>query len=573
MTRRTVIWAAAGLLILGVLARFGRIGFEGIWCDEGYTAAIIEMPFGQMLRTLTQTDDAPPFYYILQKILAPLTGTSEMGLRALPALCGCLAILILFLRNGYHRWGSEAWAAGFFALCAYAIYYARQARSYALLMLFALLLILSVRDILIRGPRTARRSCVIFVISAILICATHHIGVLLILTSLPLWLLRATRELSLRRWLLLHALPFAAWGLLWSASSAQLELHDLLNLWIARFWEDHPIVLAPLYSLEAFLPGLLPAAHRGISFPTLPDTSRLWPLLSAFFALLALAALVCGGHCRRWLKTKSAEPQEGRTALIEGAFLLLPLGALTVASLITTPAYVVGRTDAIAFPAFALLIGRGLRRLPRWLAAAALVFWGILSFATLAPSYGIGSAGWVKGFDRQLARTISSAGLAKTDWLIHGFLTSPSLEYYLARAEVQHEAAHFPQVAGVSIAAIRPTPPDSLAAYLAEAMELRRSIEAQAAPETAVWILALQAPVRAATGEPIAPGQGSLSAEEVSYPTNLLLYAFIGKEAAEVVTRYRQDGMGGSRVVLRLPREQWIAPDQLPPLLTGEAPR
>ena len=576
MSRRTrwgVLPTAVGLLLIATLARFGALGYEGIWCDEGYTATLISMPFGELLGTLTRTDDAPPLYYLLQKLLVPLTGQSEVGLRSLPALAGILAIVALLLTNGRRRWGSGGWAAAYFALCTYAIFYARQARSYAFLMLLALVLILCARALLLRGPRAARRASGGLVIAAILICLTHHIGVVLILTSLLLWPLRTAQDLSLRRWLLLHAIPLAAWGLLWSASSAQLTAHTELNFWIARFWQDQPLLCAPLYSFEAFLPGLLPVGHRGIAFPTLPETSRLWPVISALLGLLAIVVLACGDRCRHWLKARAADPGEGRAALIEGAFLCLPLGALTIASLIATPVYVVARTDAIAFPAFALLIGRGLNRLPRWLAAGAVLFWAILSFATLAPSYGIGAAGWVKGADRQLAKTITQAGLAPGDWLIHGFLTSPSLEYYLSRGDVAHSRAHFPAEAGASIAAVRPTSPDSLAAYLNEAQDLRARIEADASPNTAVWILALKAPVHAVTGKPVTREARALSAEELSYPTSLLVYAFVGKSPAQAVAHYRQDGVGGERVLLRLPRNGWIPPERLPPILTGEDAR
>ena len=80
------IIVAALLLLVTAAVRLFRLGLDCLWCDEAYTAWMIQKPLGEMLTTLIQTDDAPPFYYIAQKSVTSLTGKSEFGLRFLSVL-------------------------------------------------------------------------------------------------------------------------------------------------------------------------------------------------------------------------------------------------------------------------------------------------------------------------------------------------------------------------------------------------------------------------------------------------------------------------------------------------------
>ena len=250
---------------------------------------------------------------------------------------------------------------------------------------------------------------------------------------------------------------------------------------------------------------------------------------------------------------------------MEAVFLFAPLLALLAASLLLTPVYVLTRTDAVAYPAFALLIGRGLANLPRRATWGILLFWVAMSLLLLAPTYGFGNLGLAKGADRRLARDMAAEGLARDDWVVHTFMTSPSIEYYLERMGAAHRTAWFPKVAAENIASVYPTPIDSLQAYVIEATELRRAMEASLPEDGAVWIFGLVEPSAAeAIARGIAPR--ALTVAQIGYPVSALVYSLVGTQRVRPVSIYVQDWVAGERVVLRIPRRSWVPRDRLPPI-------
>jgi hypothetical protein len=545
-TTRLPGWLPAAAIALAAGgARLAALGHEGIWCDEGYTAAIVKLPPGGMIRALERADDAPPLFYLLTRATTALFGRSELALRLLPALAGLAAVLWLLARA--RRLGERAsfWAAGFMAIAAYGVFYARQARSYGLVLLLALAFVLAARDLLTRPTRGAG---IVLAVAGALLVLTHNLGILLVMTSLLLWPLRARPGIAPARWLLWHAAPLGTWLIYAAASLQQLRVHAEMNAWMGQFWGAHPLALAPLLSLAAFVPGALPRLGLAVPFPAPPAASPALHLVSgmAAAALLALA----------FVKLRGRPAAQGETR-IEAAFCLVPLAGMALASAVWAPSYVLARTDAIAFAPFALWLGRGLARAPRGAAWAALVFWALVSLGSLAPGYGIGPPGRGKGSDREVARAMTRAGLRPTDWIVHSYLTAPSIEYYLERAAAAHRVAFFPPDAGGNAAGVRPVSADSLDAYVSEARALRQRLEREMPPEGAVWVPTL------VEGRPDAPER---TAGDLAYPTSILVYTLVGNRSVPAVVRYRQDWVGGDRALLRIPRALWVAPETLGPV-------
>jgi hypothetical protein len=513
--------AAAAVMAVALALRFLALGHEGLWCDEAYTAQLAARPLGDMLTTLIRFDDAPPLFYLLVKLQLALTGNSEAAVRLIPALAGAGAVSILLVRWMRSARRADFWAAAFLGAAVYGVFYARQARS-----------------------------------------LTHHLGAVLLFVSLILWPLRRGRDLSLPRWLLWHALPLAIWAAWLVLSASQLRVHAELNSWMGAYWEGRSLLLAPLLSLGIFVPGVLPPSWLAVTFPVLRDASPLWPILSGIAAVICLGALGLRGR-----RGSAPESGDGKDVWVEAAFALLPLVALTIASLLTTPVYVLGRTDAIAYPAFALLIGRGLARLPRAGAAVAWLFWTVLTLAVLAPSYGVGDAQRAKGADRQLALDLRTEGLTSGDWLVHTYLTAPSLEYYLERLGTQHGVAYFPEDAGQNPAAVQTAALDSLPAYLRQAFTLRSYLEPRLSERHSLWVLAVLGPrARPDLLRAVPPPGTVVTSSDLAYPMSLLVYAFCGTEPVPGARFYRQDWVGGNRVAVRIPRQTWVPLKDLPPV-------
>lgn len=534
-------WSVA-VVLLSALLRFVQLGHEGLWCDEAYTALTVRQPWWAVWNQLRTRDDAPPLFYLLQYGATRLFGDSEAALRGLSALVGVAAVGALLHTSRARRSRADLWAAAILGLTAVPIFHSRQARSYALLLLCAAGLVLAARAVLLERKRGHR----LLAISALGLCLTHHVGVLLVLTSLVLWPLGAPDRPRFRVWLLCHLPALAASLVLWSAAPAQLAIHAKMNAWVARYWETHPIALAPLQSLRLFLPLGLPHAELSVALPTLGTAQPLGMLISLVLGLVCLCVALRSG---------------GREVRLELGFLLLPLVALAAASLVVAPAYVLGRTDVIAFPAFALLLGRGLAKLPPRFALPVLLVWVALSVAALAPSYGWVEARGAKGVDRQLASSIAAEGLAADDWLIHTFMTAPSIEYYLDRAGAPHRSAWFPAYAELNTASDSETPADSLETYRMEAERLRERIESTLPIDGEVWVLS-----RVASDPPEAlrsvRARRTIEVSQIAYPTALLVHAFVGTRTIPVAFIYRQDWVAGDWVVLRLPRSLWISPEE-----------
>jgi hypothetical protein len=573
------LWIAV-ILLTGALLRFAALGHEGLWCDEAYTALTAGKPIGQMLSDLAAHDDAPPLFYLLEKGITQIAGNSEAALRLLPAAAGVAALLLLLSCARRRKDPALFWAAAFFAVAPYGIFYARQAREYGLLMFLAFVLILSSRNLL---RHNARGAGPLLAASGALACLTHHLGVILVCTSVLLWPLRSRGgsdsrgNLAWWRWGLWHLLPLLLWAVWWiGIGGQQMQTHAEGNYWISAYWEKQSILLGPLLSLGAFVPGVAPGVPLHVAFASLGDTHTLWRIVSTGTVLLCLVlAALRIGRSRATRQTEDQRPGNAPPATagtagtpgnpaVEWAFFLIPLLALTVVSAIWTPIYVVARTDTIAFAAFALLVGHGLARLPRALAGILVLAWALVSIPSLAPGYGVGDPGRAKGVDRQVARFLADRGLGTGDLLVHGPLTAPTLEYYLERRAVPHTPIWFPATAGRNPAAAVPLSPDSLERYVDEARRLRQRMEQQLPANGAAWILGI---VGASDTTTVA----QMRATELTYPTSILLYHLVGLTPQKPLLRYRQDWIGGERAIFRVPREAWVPVEDLPPLRMATA--
>ena len=142
-------------------------------------------------------------------------------------------------------------------------------------------------------------------------------------------------------------------------------------------------------------------------------------------------------------------------------------------------------------------------------------------------------------------------------------MTSPSIEYYLERADVPHQTAWFPLVAAENTASDYPTPADSISSYVSQARRLRETIEAQL-PETGdVWIFGLVAPTTEDDWGRVREA-GVIDVGQLGYPVSVFLYQLVGMRSVPVAYAYRQDWVAGDRVVLRVPKQIWTPVDEIP---------
>lgn len=568
--RREMAWL---LLILAatITARFWALGSAGLWLDEAYTVNLVRGSLGEILRQLQTADDAPPLFYLLEKLVVSGFGESEAAARLLPALAGTVAVVLAWRIGREVSQRTGILCASVFAVSGLAVFYSQQARSYSLLHALSLLLLWASLRVM---ERPDRRRTGIFGITALLLLYTHNLALWIVLAALLAVMPALLRNRAARRTglVLLAGLALGAvpWGL---RLLGQLGGHQELNQWIASFWSRHPLVLAPVYSAIAFVNGSTTLLRHGTPIPTLPAawTALGWPVLAA--ALGGLVALL-------FPRLRRSEVPDGRVpaARLAGLALLwtlVPCLGLMLISVVLTPGYIVGRTDTLALPGFLLLLGIGwsLWR-PRWLAPAALGIWTLAGVLSLVPTW-TGSSVLRKGSDRDLARRLASE-IRPGDAVVFGPLTRPTFEYYGRRLGILDRLAwrgSYPPRLDTSPAAVFPAPFDSAAAYGAQALDLRELWETAAIER--VWLLTLRPDGAAgAAGEskrgwPRLPAQPpperrTPEADALAYPANLLVAYLVGAGRADAVWEYQQDWISGDRLVLRIDRSRWVPRDSIP---------
>ena len=135
-----IFGAAIGLaVIVAVWLRWWGLDSQSFWADEGYTVWISQFSPREIWRIL-QLDTSPPLYYIVLHYWSALFGNSEVSLRALSAFFGTLSLPLFYLiaRKVLPSRMSVALAMMLYSVSFFQVWYAREARCYALLVFLSL---------------------------------------------------------------------------------------------------------------------------------------------------------------------------------------------------------------------------------------------------------------------------------------------------------------------------------------------------------------------------------------------------------------------------------------------------
>jgi mannosyltransferase len=135
--------ALAIITALGLLLRMHQIGAASLWYDEIFSAYWIHRPLSYLWTDGLIIETTPPLYYTLLKLWAVFAGDSDMALRLFSAAASSATIPLVFLLGAELATPAVGLiAALFFALAPMQIYYAQEARGYAMLpFAFALALL------------------------------------------------------------------------------------------------------------------------------------------------------------------------------------------------------------------------------------------------------------------------------------------------------------------------------------------------------------------------------------------------------------------------------------------------
>lgn len=334
--------ARAGLLLLAGLCclaaftlRAHGLAGQSLWLDEGASYAFALLPPGTLIARTFNSEPNPPLYYLLLHVWVGGAGTSEYALRYLSVLPGVLTVALTY-RLGLALVGQPAAiaAALLTAVSPYLIWYAQQARMYALLGCLAAATLLAVHRAVQRPTRGAWTAFGIVLLATLY---THFYGLFVLLVC-GLYLVTALPDRALRR--------------IWAASALAFTIPILLYLpWLVAVLQhgDHGGWRAPAGLAQIAAGSAVAFVHNGFLSGLLGER------LVAIEVLLAAAGIALTARWGRGI----------RAAGLLLTALVLPSFAVAAAARyepIFGTNYIIGQA-----PVFLLAVAAGLTLALRWL--------------------------------------------------------------------------------------------------------------------------------------------------------------------------------------------------------------
>jgi hypothetical protein len=144
LDRSTYAWALAGLLSLFVLSRVSGLTHQSLWYDEGYTVALASAPnfheFWVRFGNFTTSEHLQPLYYFFIYLWSRVAGVSDVALRLPSALFSFGSGIAAYIATRQIAGGRSKVAllsAAALAASSFSLYYAQEARPYAMLQLLS----------------------------------------------------------------------------------------------------------------------------------------------------------------------------------------------------------------------------------------------------------------------------------------------------------------------------------------------------------------------------------------------------------------------------------------------------
>ncbi len=215
--KRVRFWAGVILILwLATALNFHTLAGQSFWNDEGNSARLSERTLSLIIAG-TASDVHPPLYYLLLRGWREMLGESEFGLRALSAFAGvgvvaatvAVALSLARRQEAVNRHLPTLVAGLLAALNPALVYYAQEARMYALLALWAILSTLLLARLLRQQASIVIAAAYVVVSVAGLYTHYFYPAVLLWQNGLVLlWLLVSGRYRFILRWIVVMLVTF-----------------------------------------------------------------------------------------------------------------------------------------------------------------------------------------------------------------------------------------------------------------------------------------------------------------------------------------------------------------------------
>lgn len=315
-----------GLTVVGAVLRFNKLGAQGYWGDEAYTAFVGRLQPSEILPRIAQAEGTPPVYYFAAWAWMKLFGSGEAALRSLSAICGTVTVPLAYLAAAEFVSRRAALAsAALVSVSPLLVWYSQEARAYALLVLLGTLSLLFFARSL--AQPTPRRLAGWAIFSALAL-ATHYTAALLVLPEAG-WILHRSRP---RRPALVAITGVAA------------IVPPLAYLWLQQHWNDATAEF--IKSIQRHVRWLQVPEQFLIGFGP-----HLIPVLAAFGLLIALALGFLAGPRSAPERHAAALPASLGAAVIAPLFVLSAVPSLD---------YLITRNVILAWLPLTIVVTAGL---------------------------------------------------------------------------------------------------------------------------------------------------------------------------------------------------------------------
>lgn len=339
------------LTALGAFLRIFRLGDQGLWIDEVFMVTMAtERSLSELLFVVPQFEPHPPLYNVFMWVWVKFLGTSELAMRSSSVIFSIAIIPLVYVlsRRLFDR-RTAGIVSAFIAVSPLQIWYAQEARMYALLLL---LTVASFYLLVELTEAYTRRRATGYVAVGVALGYLHIYGLFVLLAQALFFgsdSLGNTNadEKPIRRLLGIYGsigLLTSPWtGLLLHRFVAPDQYPADAAAWLQA---PEPDVLFEAFSLFSFGATRMTRPYNVLSHPP-----RLF-LLAVAVPLLVLIGLKTMGELRN-------ERSELRLLSL---WLLVPILVPFVISVTVRPIFQL-RYIFVAAPAFLLLVTRGIQNL------------------------------------------------------------------------------------------------------------------------------------------------------------------------------------------------------------------
>ncbi len=353
--------ALGGLLLLAFALRVYRLGAQAIWWDESLSVYRATRDFGTVLantiviQNIVTTDTLPQLYFVFLHFLAPAFGVSEFALRFLSVFANVATVALIYALA--RRWFGAATAriaACLAALSPFYVWYAQEARPYALILFWSTLALYALTRAFEKTGSQFHVSRFTFHMDHFPLCVatyllasaaallTHYFALFLFpvhALGILIWVWRRNTWRA-RAWVLLPAIPLAA----------LVPLMPQITTSVAGNAATGP----DFVPLDIILRDLLHSFSVGVT----ADFAQTWGIDAALAGIFLIGAVVPNSKFK--IQNSNSEFR-----ILNLLCLFLPILLVFAASFVR-PVYQNSRYLIAISPAFYLGVAAGIVALARW---------------------------------------------------------------------------------------------------------------------------------------------------------------------------------------------------------------